>query len=170
MSTYEQVIIRDASAADANAITALHNSIIEEGLLDWSDLKTKERTLEWLHYLDRLQYPCLVCISNDTFIGCASLEPVWEPRADAGAIYSVELHVVVNKDARKDGIATQLFEQLCRHSRCEKRKLYRISCKQFKLPQMSKVTTLTNFEGKVLSINTAAIAWLASTSFHHCGR
>ena len=78
------VIVRNAVSEDALGIMELHNSVIEEGYLAWSEPKTEDLTLAWLDRLDKLQYPVLVALKEDHIIGCGAFEPVWDTRADAG--------------------------------------------------------------------------------------
>lgn len=83
-SMEDSVTVRDAVSEDALGIMELHNLVIEEGLLAWSEPRTEDLTLAWLDSLDKLNYPVLVALREDRVIGCGAFEPVWDTRADAG--------------------------------------------------------------------------------------
>ena len=133
MTVYKQDTIRDASADDAEAITALHNSVTEEGLLTWSTPRTVAQTSEEIQHLDGLDYPHLLAVSEDEVIASATLSPVWDTRSDVGCMYSAKLEIVVQIARRKEGIAGRLFEELRKHSRTIARGLYCIRSEPFAL-------------------------------------
>lgn len=139
----DDIFVRDATTDDVSAITQLHNSVIEEGLLTCSIWKTELEILQWLQHLERLQYPRLIIVHQHTLIGFGSFEPVWDIGSDNGCKvsldipvlgltdrvqYSVTLNIVIEAHHRKEGLATTLFEHLCCHPSTIERKLYRVAC------------------------------------------
>lgn len=127
MGQDDAITVRKATAEDVLAITELHNSVIEEGLLTWDSPRTEEQTLQWLRYLEDLRYPLLLAVSDGVVVGCAAFEPVWEDTCPGNSFeYSAKLHLLVTKHHRKDGIGSRLFEELCRDQKTLHRKLYRI--------------------------------------------
>ena len=143
MALDDHIFVRDATADDVTAITQLHNSAIEEGLLTCSIWKRESETLQWFQHLERLQYPRLVVVHQHTLIGFGTFEPVWDVGSDNGCKvsldipvlglahrlqYSVTLNIVVEAPYRKEGLATNLFEHLCCHPLTVERKMYRVAC------------------------------------------
>ena len=129
MANLDDLIIRDAVQDDCAAITSLHNLAIQERLLSWSCPRKETETLDMLQSLDALNYPRIVAINDQEVIGFAALKPVWDPREDAGCMYSANLHIVVSKCCRKEGLASRLLERLQTHDRTASRQLYRLACK-----------------------------------------
>lgn len=129
MANLDNLIIRDAVQDDCAAITNLHNLAIQEGLLSWSCPRAGTETLDMLQSLDALNYPRTVAVNDQEVIGFAALRPVWDPREDAGCMYSANLHLVVSKQYRKEGLASRLLEHLQTHERTASRQLHRLACK-----------------------------------------
>lgn len=162
----DRIIVREATGDDVLDITELHNAVIEEGLLAWSEPRTEDQTLKWLDYLDGLQYPRLAAVADGQLVACAAFEPIWSyTNPGNGRDLCSKLHLFVKQEHRKDGLASRLFEELCAHQLTTARQLYRIE---------SESVTVTAADltaaGRILSINTAAWSWLLSMGFHACCR
>ena len=107
--------IRDAVESDFAAITAIYNDILTNSTAIYSDQPaTLEQRIAWWRERQRREYPVLVAIERDTFLGFASFGDF---RTWPGYRYTVECTIHLDRAARGRGIGTELMTQLIRHAR-----------------------------------------------------
>ncbi len=107
MSRSAELLLRDASSVDAEAICAIYNAAIAER---GSTFETRLRSPE--DFDERIgaeRFPLLVCEASDAVIGWAGLGPYSDRPCYAGIS---EASVYVASEARGKGIGTVLAEAL----------------------------------------------------------
>lgn len=102
--------VRDATASDANAITAIYNDAVARTTAIWNDATVDvANRLAWLAERERQGYPVLVAAVEGELIGYASFGD-W--RAWEGYRHTVEHSVYVRADRHRGDIGEALMTAL----------------------------------------------------------
>ena len=105
-----ETTIRDATAADADAICAIYNAAVRETTAIWNDVEVDAANrVRWLADRQGAGFPVLVAERDGGIAGYASFGPF---RAFDGYRFTVENSVYVAEMARSAGMARALMEAL----------------------------------------------------------
>jgi phosphinothricin acetyltransferase len=105
----DELSIRAATAADAEAICTIYNQGIEDRLATLeTELRTPAERGEWLAARTP-RYPVFVAVAGDAVVGWASLN-TFNPRPAYGFV--ADLSVYIERDWRGRGVGRRLLEHL----------------------------------------------------------
>jgi L-amino acid N-acyltransferase YncA len=109
------MILRDATAEDIPAVTAIYNSVLLTSTAIYNDTPvTLEDRLAYWHARNEQGYPFLVAQDDDTILGYATFGDF---RSWPGYRFTVEGTVHLHEDARGNGIGTALLTELTARAR-----------------------------------------------------
>ncbi|MBC5804869.1 MAG: GNAT family N-acetyltransferase [Candidatus Eremiobacter antarcticus] len=105
----EAAAVRSAGADDLEAIRAIYNEGIEDGIatLDY-DVKTHAQMRDWFEQRST-RYPVIVACRDGQVVGWASLNPYSHRCAYNGV---ADLSIYVRRDARGQGVGTELMAEI----------------------------------------------------------
>ncbi|NDK89187.1 N-acetyltransferase [Gordonia desulfuricans] len=102
--------IRDALAADAEAICDIYNDAVAHSTAIWNDrLVDVDDRRAWMAERQRSGFPVLVAVDGAAVLGYATYGPF---RPHDGFRHSVEHSVYLHADARGRGLGTALMQAL----------------------------------------------------------
>jgi len=112
------VTIRDAEDADADAITAIYNALLETTTHEWTDTPhTVDEVRTWLGTRQTDGWPAFVAVDDDEVVGWASYGDFRDSVRWPGYRFTVEHSIHVREDHWGRGIGRQLLVALEDHAR-----------------------------------------------------
>jgi len=104
------MLVRPATSADVEAITAIFNFEVEHGLSNYeSRLHSSAERREWLAQLQQSGYPVLVAQSENAVVGFAALTPF---HSLSGYRFTVTGSIYVDSRNRGNGVGRALAAEL----------------------------------------------------------
>jgi len=108
------MIIRDATEADVDALTAIYNDVIASTDAIWlDDPVTRSDRMSWLHAQLVDRWPVLVADIGGTIAGYGAYGPF---REKSGYWPTVEHTIHIERSHRGTGVGTALLEALVAHA------------------------------------------------------
>ena len=110
-----EIVVRDATAADATAICAIYNQAVRETTAIWNDVEVDAANrVAWLAERQGAGFPVLSAERDGAVVGYATYGPF---RPHDGYRFSVENSVYVAETARGGGIGRALMAALIERAR-----------------------------------------------------